>query len=151
MRGCMTDQLLPCRKEFDVWFIANARAPIDPWHKEFAWSVWQAAQLTRPTQPPTVTDEKRRAALEALDRIYRALPVGHRPTYDIIHQALTATDNKQAQGVEMVREALRLVINKHDAAFVTFPPSVTECWFMDYADDCLAILDTMQEGPCHDD
>ena len=31
------------REEFERWFLANAKAPIDPWHKEFAWAVWKAA------------------------------------------------------------------------------------------------------------
>lgn len=40
----MTNQHTDTQLEaFKVWFMAHAKAPIDPWHKEFAWSVWQAA------------------------------------------------------------------------------------------------------------
>lgn len=46
----MTDD----REAFNKWFLESARAPIDPWHKEFAWAVWQAA--TKAANRPAVDE-----------------------------------------------------------------------------------------------
>lgn len=37
----MTDKM---RESFEAWFINHARAPIDPFHREFGFCVWQAAR-----------------------------------------------------------------------------------------------------------
>ncbi len=58
----MTDQ---CREAFEKWFLEKARATIDPWHKEFAWTVWQAAWSARP-----VVLDVEREALEAVRNWY---------------------------------------------------------------------------------
>ena len=68
-------ELKPCREAFEAWFKESAKSPIDPWHKEFAWCVWQASYTQLQAE-----NERLQKALEYVDsKAYMLQSMGIEP------------------------------------------------------------------------
>lgn len=51
-------------QEFEEWYLNHAKAPIDPWHKEFARAVWKASRES--LKQKLLSDEMVKVAKQAI-------------------------------------------------------------------------------------